>query len=230
VTAYFFGNEIPKCRCDCGRSVKWHKTQCRYNDYVTGHNENRNIFSANNQPTFTPAQIKARNDSIREAYGDPALKKKISQGVKEALDTPEYREFAREHCIRLQEQGKVGPGAQFKTEWVHNPFTGNEEYMHSSWESRFLQECIEKEQPVTKAHGIRIPYTKPNGKEGFYIPDFKHVYKPILYEIKGRVMPLDGVKMRAGRDWCGNSRWCYEVVTYSPRSEERVFEELEHGS
>ena len=125
------------------------------------------------------------------------------------------RKLQSSRACDLLEQGKVGPQAPYRTEWKLNPFTGREEYMHSSWETRFLDECIERNIPVTKQHGIRIPYVDPNGVERVYIPDFLTLDRKTLYEVKGHETDTDREKWRATMTWCIQNEAHLEVVRFS---------------
>jgi hypothetical protein len=125
------------------------------------------------------------------------------------------RKIQSDRAIDLLEQGKIGPQAPYKAEWKLNPFTGKEEYMHSSWETRFLDECIERDMPVTKQHSIRIPYFDPNGLERVYIPDFLTLDGKTVYEIKGYETDNDREKWRALMAWCLENDTRYEVVRFS---------------
>ena len=87
--------------------------------------------------------------------------------------------------------------------------------MHSSWETRFLDSCIELSIPVTKQHGIRIPYVDPNGVERTYVPDFITLDGKTLYEVKGYASPVDREKWRATMTWCLQNDAHLEVVNYS---------------
>ena len=127
-------------------------------------------------------------------------------------ENPEMRKLWSSRAIDLLEQGKIGPQAPYKTEWKMNPFTGKEEYMHSSWETRFLDTCIELDIPVTKQHGIRIPYVDPNGIERTYIPDFLTLDGKTLYEIKGHETATDRKKWQATMKWCLDNDAHLEVV------------------
>lgn len=120
-----------------------------------------------------------------------------------------------ERACDLLEQGKIGPQAPYKAEWKLNPFTGREEYMHSSWETRFLDECVERGIPVTKQHGIRIPYVDPNGLERMYIPDFITLDSRVIYEVKGYETEVDREKWRATLRWCLDNDTRHEVVSFS---------------
>lgn len=115
----------------------------------------------------------------------------------------------------LLEQGKIGPQAPYKTEWKMNPFTGKEEYMHSSWETRFLDQCIERGVPITKQHNVRIPYVDPNGQERIYIPDFLTLDGKMLYEVKGYTTDVDYEKWNALTQWCLQHGARYEVVSFA---------------
>ena len=110
------------------------------------------------------------------------------------------RKRASDRAITLLEQNKIGPQAPFKAEYKFNPFSDKEEWMHSSWESAFLDACIEENIPVTKAHSIRIDYTDTHGIDRQYVPDFKG--EGVLFEVKGREKQDDLLKYRAAEGWC----------------------------
>jgi hypothetical protein len=129
-------------------------------------------------------------------------------------ENPEMRKVWSSRAISLLEQGKIGPQAPYRAEWKLNPFTGREEYMHSSWETRFLDECMERGVPVTKQHGIRIPYVDPNGQERTYVPDFLSLDGRTLYEVKGYETDTDREKWRATMAWCLANDATHEVVQY----------------
>jgi hypothetical protein len=129
-------------------------------------------------------------------------------------ESAEKRKRQSERACDLLEQGKIGPQAPYKVEWKLNPFTGREEYMHSSWETRFLDECIVKSVPVTKQHGIRIPYVDPNGLERTYIPDFLTLDGRTLYEVKGNETEVDREKWRATMAWCLQNDAHLEIISF----------------
>lgn len=129
-------------------------------------------------------------------------KKKSEWSLKWWQNNPAARDEWRERAIRLLEEGKIGPQAPFKAEWVVNPFTGKQEYMHSSWELEFLIENVRLGNPVTKVHGIRINYEDHTGKQRTYIPDFLGLDDKTLYEVKGWEAEIDKAKWKAAKLWC----------------------------
>jgi hypothetical protein len=90
----------PQCKCGCGQTTQWHKTNCRYNDYVSGHN---NAFSRTNQPEITKEQIQKRNDSIRRAYASKKqeIASKISSSLVATFENIEQRNRMSDHANRL---------------------------------------------------------------------------------------------------------------------------------
>ena len=152
-----------------------------------------------------------QSDANKLSYATTDRAQQVSEGCKRWWrEHPEFREEKRQLAIRLLEAGLIGPQAPFKTEWMHNPFTGQDEYMHSSWETAFLQKCIEQDFPVTKKHDIRIPYVDPNGIERTYVPDFMGLKCPILFEVKGHRDDTVNAKEAACLQWCEAN--CYELV------------------
>jgi len=111
--------------------------------------------------------------------------------------TKHRRREASDRAIALLEENKIGPRAPFKQMWVDNPFTGKEEFMHSSWETGFLMRCIHEGYPVTKAHGIVIDYQQADGSWHRYLPDFKSIEENVLFEVKGNLTENDELKLRA---------------------------------
>ena len=233
VLKHFLNNEIPLCACGCGKQVSWHKLQYKFNEYITGHNNFVNLIGCFSKGyKHTPEQIDKRNKSIRQTYSrnKKDLSAKIGKSVSEALNSPEHNknlceankkswvgaEERRKNLTRrnleMLEQGLIGPHAPFKTQWKLNPFTGAEEYMHSSWETAFLDTCISRGYPVTKNHGITIPYTHPDGSVHTYVPDFYAFEDRTLYEVKGRHDEVDVVKWEAARSFCAGRDWKFQVL------------------
>lgn len=168
---------------------------------------------------------KANSKGQKESYvRDPSLKQKRSEGVHRFWTSSPFaaslRKEASERAIKLLEQGLIGPNAPFKTEWKMNPFTEKPEYMHSSWESAFLDACISKKYPVTKDHGITIPYVHPDGSTHTYVPDFYAFDDRTLYEVKGRHDDVDTAKWEAAESWCRQKGFSFQVLfepdTYYP--------------
>jgi hypothetical protein len=156
--------------------------------------------------------------SLMRAHITSEVRKRSAKTNAENWQKPESagkRKLQSSRACDLLEQGKIGPQAPYRTEWKLNPFTGQEEYMHSSWETRFLNECIERNIPVTKQHGIRIPYVDPNGVERVYVPDFLTLDRATLYEVKGHETGTDREKWRATMTWCIQNEAHLEVVRFS---------------
>lgn len=225
-----FGGVNPKCECGCGLDTPFSKSQgMRFLRYIHGHSariEGRltadskaRIGEKNkanlkklheNNPELRLVKNKQLNSGIT-----PGVRKCSARTNAENWQKPESfekRKRQTDRAIDLLEQGKIGPQAPYKTEWKMNPFTGKEEYMHSSWETRFLDACIELDIPVTKQHGIRIPYVDPNGIERVYIPDFLTLDGKTLYEIKGHETVTDRKKWQATMKWCLDNDAHLEVV------------------
>lgn len=233
VLKHYLNGKIPLCSCNCGQEVSWHRLQYKFNDYVTGHNSRNSpsgCFIGSYRPT--PEQIEKRNNSIRQTYkkNKKELSDKIGKAVSEALNSPDHNKNLREAIKRswvdaperkadllrrnleMLEAGLIGPHAPFKTEWKHNPWTGESEWMHSSWESAFMDTCISRGYPVTKSHGIAIPYDHPDGSLRTYVPDFYAFDDSVLYEVKGRHDEVDTAKWDAAAAFCEERGWRFEVL------------------
>jgi hypothetical protein len=149
----------------------------------------------------------ANSRGQKESYErDPSLRKKRSESVhrfwSESPLAPVLREEASQRAIKLLAENKIGPQAPFKRETLVNPWTGEDEVMHSSWESIFFQSCISRQYEVTKNHGIVIPYRHPDGTFRNYIPDFYGKEDRMLYEMKGRHDEVDEAKWIAAKEYC----------------------------
>jgi hypothetical protein len=164
----------------------------------------------------TPEYRQSQRDANIISYATTDRAEKTSQSVRKFWQsdseiTKQRRKEASNRAIQLLEIGKIGPQAPFKAEWILNPFTNQQEYMHSSWETLFLNECIKSNFPVTKAHLIRIAYLLPDGSEHIYVPDFVSIDgSNLLIEIKGRRTEVDDIKFKACKAWCVQNG--YEVV------------------
>jgi len=247
---HFHGGEAPKCKCGCGKYLKWKKGG--FASFVDGHatrGENNPMFGRRGEDS--PNKGKKRTNEMKQRYSKAAqtrwsdpndtrretmaseeyrenmrlISKEVSQRpevIQKKSDwsnswwkeNPEMKKVWSARACDLLEQGKIGPQAPYKAEWKLNPFTGKEEYMHSSWEARFLDTCVEKDIPVTKQHGIRIPYVDPNGVERTYVPDFITLDGTTLYEVMGYASPVDREKWRATMRWCLDNDAHLEIVDY----------------
>lgn len=168
----------------------------------------------------TEEYSKANSEGQKQSYvKNPDLKRIRSNGVHrfwaESPLAPVLREEASQRAIKLLAENKIGPRAPFKQETLVSPWTGEEEHMHSSWESIFFQTCIERRYEVTKNHGIVIPYVHPDGTTRNYIPDFFGREDRVLYEMKGRHDEVDEAKWNAAKDYCDRMGWGF-VVMLSP--------------
>ena len=170
-----FGGIWPLCKCGCLNRLKWFKGGFR--EYINGHNssgESNGMYGRKGEESPT--------------YG---MKRSLS-----------HRKILSDSAVKKLKEGKIGPSSTHRCEWKWNPYTERHEYMHSSWESLFLEVCISKNFPITKNHDIKIEY---KGNDGFihaYIPDFISLDSLKIYEIKGHKTEIDKIKWRAARKWC----------------------------
>jgi len=146
-----------------------------------------------------------RNAQIRSNLQNPERSQKRSRSVhafwsSDSALTIQRRREASDRALALLNENKIGPQAPFKQTWINNPFTGKLEYMHSSWETKFMLKCINENFPVTKAHNIVIDYKQEDGSTHRYVPDFKAIEKNIIFEVKGMMIKNDELKLAAARD------------------------------
>ncbi len=161
---------------------------------------------------YREAQSKANLHS----YKTSNRAKKVSESIRRFWATSPFaatlRKEASDRAVRLLAENKIGPHAPFKTEWKLNPWTGKQEYMHSSWETAFLDTCISRDYPVTKDHNITIPYRHPDGSTHTYVPDFYSFEDRVLYEVKGRYDETDIVKWEAADVWCKSHGMTFQCL------------------
>lgn len=168
----------------------------------------------------TPEYRKSNSDAQKQSYvKNPDLRKIKSDAARKFWTTSpladKLRKDASERAVKLLAENKIGPQAPFKRCTLKNPWTGEDEFMHSSWETAFFQTCIDRKYEVTKNHGIEIPYTAPDGTEHVYIPDFYGKEDRILYEVKGRWDEVDIAKWTAAEKFCERMHWKFTLV-FSP--------------
>ena len=160
-----------------------------------------------------------QSKSNKKSYATSDRAKRTSESVKrfwaESPLAPVLRQEASDRAVKLLAENKIGPQAPFKRETLINPWTGEEEHMHSSWESAFFETCVVRQYEVTKNHGIKIPYQHPDGTMRQYIPDFFGREDRTLYEMKGRHDEVDDAKWGAAREYCDRMGWGF-VVMLSP--------------
>lgn len=166
--------------------------------------------------SYTPESIEKISEKNKLAWkNNESRREKLIRMNEERWADPENRKKQSELISELVMQGLVGPHTS-KTEWKFNPFTNQDEYMHSTWESHFLEKCINDGVPVTKKHGVRIPYNDENGYEHIFIPDFVSAEKKILFEIKGFKNDVWGMKNVAAAEWCDKNGYEYVLIEFDP--------------
>lgn len=224
------GGKIPTCHCGCARNTDWNVNKRDFTDFIHGHHaagrvksdeEKAKIGKKNSENmkrwmSMHPEVAAKRGILMNKATLNPEVQKKKSESMARFWSTSPLavtlRKEASERAIKLLSEGKIGPHAPFKTQWKMNPFTGAEEFMHSSWESAFLDTCIARGYPVTKEHGITIPYRHPDGSFRSYVPDFYALEDRTLYEVKGRVDECDEAKWESAAAWCREMGMRFEVL------------------
>ena len=157
---------------------------------------------------------KKQSEASKLSYATTDKAEKISKGINRfwSSEDPRVEQLhsqASDRACDLLAQNKIGPHAPFKCQWVLNPFTDKEEYMHSSYETEFLRRCIEAGVPTTKEHQIRIPYINSQGKPAKYVPDFVMYHSREVHEVKGRMDEDDVLKIAAAEAWCSANGWTY---------------------
>lgn len=225
---WVYDGKVPLCKCGCGKETSWNNARKAYAEFVLGHHawgrkksdeEKRAIGAANsvNMTRFMtehPEYAKEKGRQLRSTWTPEKEANRIAATRRAYANlTSEQRQRFRDHALRLLDEGLIGPQAPFKTEWVVNPFTERKEYMHSSWETSFLDRCIKEGYPVSKTHDLRIPYMAHDGSEHVYVPDFVALEDKVVFEIKGLMRENDDAKLQALDEWADRNG--YEVVVVS---------------
>lgn len=214
---WVYNNVVPDCKCGCGQKIAWNVAIKGYAMFVLGHHawgrrksddEKRRIGEKNatNMKRYMrdhPDVVQSKIEQMRSGR-TPEVYARISQSIHRFWSSgselsKQRRKETSDRAIVLLEQNKIGPQAPYKAQWHDNPFTGKAEYMHSSWETAFLQRCIDEGYPVTKDHGIRIAYVQADDTENQYVPDFKALEENVLFEIKGLMTENDERKLHAAQ-------------------------------
>ena len=232
VLKWRYNNRAPLCACGCNGEHRWNVALKDFTRFIRGHHAHGRIKSDEEKAKIGkknsenmkrwmsrhPDVIKKKIMQLEKGR-TPEVYQRISESVHrfwaESPLAPILREEASQRAIKLLAENKIGPRAPFKQETLVSPWTGEEEHMHSSWESIFFQTCIERRYEVTKNHGIVIPYVHPDGTTRNYIPDFFGREDRVLYEMKGRHDEVDEAKWNAAKDYCDRMGWGF-VVMLSP--------------
>lgn len=227
-----FGGIRPKCACGCGKDVPFSNSQgMRILTYIHGHSaraegrlteESKRKIGEKNSRNLkewyeeNPEKKSLKNRQLCSGI-TPEVRKRSAKTNSKNWHLPESTEKRQKQidsAISLLGQGKIGPQAPFKAEWINNPFTHEEEYMHSSWETRFLQECVKEKIPVTKKHDVKIDYIDPHNVQRTYIPDFVSLDGKKIFEVKGQETETDLTKYEAAKIWCDIRGAVFSVVRY----------------
>lgn len=165
----------------------------------------------------------------RELMSSPEFRKKVSLATKKAfIDDPSIGENISLKVRQSFRDGRRIPQTNYsniRSEWKFNPFTDQEEWMDSGWESRFLDECVKKDIPTTKDHKIMIEYENSIGKNATYFPDFLLLDHDILVEVKGQILPDDDLKWNGAKMWCEKNETRFIVLRESDF--EKFFEDVD---
>lgn len=149
VLEFFYKNEIPKCKCGCGKEVKWHKNLYKFNDYLTGHNES--IFSLGLYKETEETKEK-RLKGIRKSYKEKgkSISKKISSSVKEAFDCDEKRN-------KLSEASKERwKNEKFRTRVSNSHKKSWQENYDERYDKTFTEEFRKKISDANKQRDVKV--------------------------------------------------------------------------
>jgi hypothetical protein len=86
--------------------------------------------------------------------------------------------------------------------WIINPFTNREEYLCNEVDVAFLEYCINKNDPVTHDHGIRIGWDDNAGKLHVIVPNFKHIQKKLIIMFDDTKDLNYQLRLKGLKAWC----------------------------
>lgn len=133
IVEHMLGGCVPTCKCGCGEAVSWHRSLCKFNEYIVGHNAVITGFSSTHQPTLTEEQVQSRNTAIRNAYAQRSneISDKISTALKTAWgDSNTWMKFSearkkkwqddqyRRHMSKRQKESWSGPAGELRRQKV----------------------------------------------------------------------------------------------------------------
>lgn len=133
---------------------------------------------------------------LRLLMSSKSFKQKVSIATKKALSCPRKRKKISLNASRNQILGIIGPNRS-KRSWVHNPFTNQQEFFHSSWEVQFLNQAIIRNIPIKRNTTLILEYFDVNLKTHHYTPDFLSLSENTIIEIKGLMNEIDLIKFVA---------------------------------
>jgi hypothetical protein len=222
--------KIPLCACGCLKETSWNIGIKNFTKFIHGHHCVGKVLSeetkkkigkknSKNMKRYIASNPDVAMKKIRQmnaANQTQEVKKKRAESVHRFWSTSPFadklRKEASDRAVVLLSQGKIGMNAPYKRAAVYNPFTQQEELMHSSWEQAFLETCIARQYAVTKDHGISISYIHPDGTQRQYIPDFYSFEDRTLYEIKGMQSDVDICKWSAAKEYCDSKGWSFIIL------------------
>jgi hypothetical protein len=110
-----------------------------------------------------------------------------------------FPKYAKDHDMNMRPIEKIkfsGPG------WVANPFTGKEEHIATDDELALFELCIERNDPITHDHGLKVGWEDASGKLRILVPSFKHLNKDLILVIDK--IESVGFELRVGglKSWC----------------------------
>lgn len=151
-------------------------------------------------------------DKLRAYMKTSEFRKTMSDAMSIALADPSIKKKYSEHAAKMIEDGVIGPNKSKRSSCV-NQHTNLTEYFHSTWERLFFDQMELMGTPVTKNHGVRLIYVKPDGSTHTYIPDFVTLTGDVMYEVKGRMTNVDEIKFESAREFCRLHGMTFTVVS-----------------
>lgn len=110
-----------------------------------------------------------------------------------------FPKYAKDHDAKAKQAEKIkfsGPG------WVANPFTGKEEHIATDDELTLFELCIERDDPITHDHGIKVGWEDASGKLRILVPSFKHLSKDVIMTIDSTTAAGFELRLAGLKAWC----------------------------
>lgn len=205
-----YDNIIPKCKCGCGREMKFDRGKGKFNDYLHGHN-----FQDKEVNVIKYKKIRERHLKGEIKCWNKGLNKNVDGRLLKLSESKKLYKFTDEHKKNLA-------NSQFIRRMT-NPYYRNKNFMHGIYKNEFYDSSFELARflfleelniKFTKKHHLRIYYNF-EGKEHYYIPDIL-IDNKILEEIKPSFKlkdPQTKAKIKAGKKFCKKNNLIFRIIT-----------------
>jgi hypothetical protein len=186
---------------------------------IKDQNQKRNRICGSENCIVSDRKCKYKNSSAcmkkRHQENDPTLgnPKEVINNLRKT-NYKKYLELYKKVSNSVSnfiEQNGI-PYRHVKTSFLKNKWTGENEYMASSWERKFAEFLVTMNVQYKKKHGIRIHYIKSNGLSSTYTPDFLLEHSREIVEVKGYEDENSLIKKEVCKKWCRDNNYEYILL------------------